>query len=83
MSQVCVLDVDRAADVQALRGQGFQAWYVGLVPESSQSMLDNIQAALAQKGLPGYEPEDAAHLLLQVTTSWKVVKITAVVHHAL
>ena len=66
--QVCVVDVDRAADVQALREQGLDACYVGLVPESSQAMLDNIQAALAHKPLPGYEPEDAACLLLQVTT---------------
>lgn len=68
LCQVCVVDVDRAADVQTLRNQGFEACFVGLAPESSQAMLDNIQAALAQKPLPGYEPEDAAHLLLQVVT---------------
>lgn len=66
-----MVDLDRAADVQALREQGFDACYVGLVPESSQGMLDNIHAALAHKPLPGYEPEDAACLLLQVTTLWK------------
>ena len=62
-----MVDVDRAADVQALREQGFEACYVGLAPHTSQTMLDNIHAALADKPLPGYEPEDAAHLLLQVT----------------
>ena len=64
--QVCVLDVDHAADVQALRDQGFEACYVGLTPESSQGMLDNIAAALQQRPLPGYEPEEAAQQLLQV-----------------
>ena len=68
--QVCVVDVDRAADVQALREQGFEACYVALTPHSSHSMLENIHAALADKPLPGYEPEDAACLLLQVT--WAV-----------
>ena len=64
--QVCVIDVDHAADVQALRDQGFEACFISLAPESSQTMLDNIQTALTQEPLPGYEPEDAASLLLQV-----------------
>lgn len=70
-----MVDVDRAADVQALREQGFEACYVGLAPQASQTMLDNIQATLADKPLPGYEPEDAASLLLQVTSTavWTVV----------
>ena len=69
-----MLDVDRAADVQALREQGFEACYVALAPHTSHTMLDNIQAALADKPLPGYEPEDAARLLLQVTwtATWTV-----------
>ena len=62
------MDLDRAADVQSLREQGFEACYVGLAPEGSQTMLDNIETALAHKPLPGYEPEDAACLLLQVVT---------------
>ena len=65
-----MVDVDCAADVQALREQDFEACYVGLAPHTSQTMLENIQAALADKPLPGYEPEDAASLLLQVT--WTV-----------
>ena len=70
--QVCIVDVDCAADAQALRDQGFEACFMGLAPESSQAMLDNIQTALHQKPLPGYEPEDAAHLLLQVMPTFKL-----------
>lgn len=60
--------MDHAADVQALRDQGFEACYISLAPDSSHCMLHNIQAALRQRPLLGYDPEDAAHQLLKVRT---------------
>ena len=74
--QVCVLDMDHAADVQALRDQGFEACYVGLAPDSSHCMLHNIQAALQQRPLLGYDPEDAAQQLLKVKTLVTEVSVT-------
>lgn len=67
--QVCVLDMDHAADVQQLRDQGFEACYIGLASESSQGMLQNIATALQHQPLPGYEHEDAAQQLLKVVTA--------------
>ena len=64
--QVCVLDLDHASDVVALREKGFEACYIGLAPQSSQEMLHNIEAGLQQRPLPGYEPDDAAQQLLKV-----------------
>ncbi len=64
--QVCLLDMDHASDVLALREKGFDACYIGLAPQSSQDMLHNIEAGLQQRPLPGYEPEDAAQQLLKV-----------------
>ncbi|KAL0028975.1 hypothetical protein WJX77_009213 [Trebouxia sp. C0004] len=62
--KVCLLDMDRASDVLALREKGFEACYIGLAPQSSQDMLRNIEAGLQQRPLPGYEPQDAAQQLL-------------------
>lgn len=67
--QVCVLDMDHAADVQQLRYQGFEACYIGLACESSQGMLQSIATALQHQPLPGYEHEDAAQQLLKVVTA--------------
>ncbi len=64
--QVCILDMDHASDVLALREKGFEACYIGLAPQSSQDMLHNIEAGLQQRPLPVYEPEDAAQQLLKV-----------------
>ena len=69
MMQVCVLDVDHASDMLALREKGFEACYIGLAPKSTQDMLHNIEAGLQQRPLPGYEPEDAAQQLLKVNVA--------------
>lgn len=69
MMQVCVLDVDHASDMLALREKGFEACYIGLAPQSTQDMLHNIEAGLQQRPLPGYEPEDAAQQLLKVNVA--------------
>lgn len=76
-----MLDVDHAADVQALREQGFEGHYVGLAPDSSQGMLDNITAALQQQPLPGYELQDAAQQLMQVTPRRHAASTWPVVHN--
>ena len=70
---MCILDLDHAADVQSLRDQGFEACYFGLIPESSQGMLQNIEVALQHRPLPGYEPEEAAQQLLKVIAALKGV----------
>ncbi len=67
--QVCLLDMDHASDVLALREKGFEACYIGLALQSSQDMLHNIEASLQQRPLPGYEPEDAAQQLLKVNVA--------------
>ena len=64
--QVCVLDVDHGEAARAMRQHGFKATYIGLEPESSDTMLHNIQLHLTEFPLPGYEPEDAAASMLQV-----------------
>lgn len=64
--QVCVLDVDNSEAARAMRQHGFKATYIGLEPESSETMLHNIQAHLTEYPLPGYEPEDAAASMLKV-----------------
>ena len=67
--QVCMLDVDSSEAARAMRQHGFKATYIGLEPESSETMLRNIQDHLTEFPLPGYEPEDAAAFMLKACPS--------------
>lgn len=65
--QLCIIDVDHAEEARTMKHHGFLATYIGLQPESSETMLRNIEIHVAEHPLPGYEPEDAAALMLQVS----------------
>ena len=67
--QLCIVDVDHAEVARTMKHHGFQATYIGLQPESNETMLHNIEVHVAEHPLPGYEPEDAAALMFQVCSA--------------